>query len=96
MVSTVRMAWPIVRKLGEALKSVADHVGGWKTVFQVVIGGMLAAKFVALALGVQKTVLAVKGLGVAIGLLPGVAVPAAAATVAAEATIGAGAVAASG
>jgi hypothetical protein len=49
LVSTVKTLTPIVKVLAHALEAVAHAVGGWKSAFELVIGGFLASKFVALA-----------------------------------------------
>lgn len=48
LVSTVKGAAPIVTTLAHGLKAVVDAIGGWKTAFEIVIGGFLAVKFLAL------------------------------------------------
>jgi hypothetical protein len=49
LVSTVKTLTPIVKVLAHALEAVAHAVGGWKSAFEIVIGGFLASKFVTLA-----------------------------------------------
>lgn len=48
LVSTVRVAVPIIGALVRGLESVARAVGGWKIAFEIVLSGFLAARFVAL------------------------------------------------
>jgi hypothetical protein len=60
LVSTVKTATPIVRGLAQGIGAVAHAVGGWKVAFEIVIGGLLAAKFVGLAKSVLGVVTAVK------------------------------------
>lgn len=49
LVSTVKIAAPIVAKLAHALGDVVHAVGGWKTAFEIVLTGVLAAKLAGVA-----------------------------------------------
>jgi hypothetical protein len=60
LVSAVKTSAPIVRGLAKGLSAVVHSIGGWKTAFEIVIGGLLAAKFVGLAKSVLGVVTAVK------------------------------------
>jgi hypothetical protein len=66
LVSTVKIAAPIIGGLVKALNAVAHAIGGWKNAFGLVIGGFLAMKFVALATKIG-------GVESALKLLPGAA-----------------------
>ena len=51
---------PLIGRLVQGIDLVVIHMGGWKTAFAIILGGFLAAKFVALAgtiLGVGKDIL---------------------------------------
>lgn len=54
LVSTVKNLAPLVAKLAHGLADMAHAVGGWKTAFQLVIGGFLAVKFLAVADAIYK------------------------------------------
>jgi len=95
-VATIKAAVPIIGGMFKGLNAISKEVGGWKTIFEIIIGGMLAAKFLALAIKIQKAVLAVKGLGIAIGLLPKAAATAAVETELAVGGIGTSAETATG
>ncbi len=63
LVSIVKIAAPIVAKLAHGLSSVVHAIGGWKTAFEIVISGFLAAKFIALAGAISKVRVGLLGLG---------------------------------
>lgn len=88
VVSTVKTATPIVAELAHDLNAVVHAIGGWKVAFEIVIAGVLAAKFVSLGKSIYGIVGTIRKVLTAIGLLPAAATTAAAETDVALATIG--------